>query len=114
MAEARLYALIYAAGALGALASVATRLVDHPADAHIVRHLLIWPAVSGVVAATLTGLAWWALTGTPIPDPVGGPLVASCVGLSGIKATDVGPMLRRTLRTWLKQKGIEIDPEDRP
>lgn len=114
MPEAKLYALLYFAGALGALASVATRLVDDPHDSHVMRHLLIWPAISGVVAATLTGLVWWAIAGTPVPDPVGGPLVASCVGLSGIKATDVGPMLRRAARNWLKSKGFQIDDEVKP
>jgi len=111
--EARVYLIIYAAGFLGGLASVASRCVEKPPDRHFWRHLAVYPGVAGVIASTLTGLGWWGLAGEATPDPIAGPLVASCVGLSGIQIAEVGKVVRGLISHFLRLKtGLRIEIED--
>ena len=118
--EARVYLVIFAAGFLGGLASSASRAIERPPDAHFWRHLCVYPGVAAVIATTLTGLAWWGVAGVATPDPIAGPLVASCVGLSGIQVSEVAPILRRVLEGLVRLKsGVTIElqnkqEEDKP
>lgn len=112
--EARVYLVIFAAGFLGGLASSASRAIERPPDAHFWRHLAVYPGVAAVIATTLTGLAWWGVAGVATPDPIAGPLVASCFGLSGIHANEIGPTLKRTLAGLVRLKsGVTIELEDK-